>query len=338
MPSTTTIQHFRLDWLAEAEPPAPTENLQVERVPYVLPPGVGEAWLETLALRDGIVLFRAVHALKPSPHGQLVYLMDVTTAPGAPMFNAQVWLSGLGCHREFWHGPGSPPTEIVAGPGRDTFRHHREWRGEILVEGGVTSEMRAVILPDSMLGELLGDEATATLLAALGLSETRPTVVRPLPLRVSAPLREAMNGQFSGQARKLFAQARVLDYLVRLVQFFVSDGGVVKKERRHQKRIHELHDYLTQLEGRLPTLSELSKDFGLSAQRLNQEFSTEYGQSIFSYVTEQRLAQAHALLSTDSVPMKLLAARLGYSHVNHFISAFKKRFGYPPGSVRRKAP
>ncbi len=64
----------------------------------------------------------------------------------------------------------------------------------------------------------------------------------------------------------------------------------------------------------------------------------EYGQSTFSHMTGQRLAQAHALLSTDSVPMKLLAARLGYSHVNHFISAFKKRFGYPPGSVRRKAP
>jgi len=34
--------------------------------------------------------------------------------------------------------------------------------------------------------------------------------------------------------------------------------------------------------------------------------------------------------------MKVLAARLGYSHVNHFIAAFKKKFGYPPGSLRKK--
>ncbi|NTW85245.1 MAG: AraC family transcriptional regulator, partial [Holophagaceae bacterium] len=33
--------------------------------------------------------------------------------------------------------------------------------------------------------------------------------------------------------------------------------------------------------------------------------------------------------------MKALAANLGYSHVNNFIYAFKKKFGYPPGSVRK---
>lgn len=336
MPAQTTVHTYHLDWLLDAAPSAldAADPVTVARLPYVLPPEVGEAWIEMLELRDGIVLFRAVHKLEPSPHGQLVHLMDVSTAPGAPVFNAQVWLSGLGCHREYWRGPNEPPTEIVAGPGRDTFRHHGEWRAEILVEGGVTSEMRSVILPDAMLSELIGDEAATTLLAKLGLCESRPTVVWPVPLHVSAPLREAMNTQFTGQARRLFAQARVLDYLVQLLQFVHADQGE-RGERRHQKRIRELHDYLTGLEGRLPTLSDLARDFGLSAQRLNQAFVVEYGQSIFSYMTEHRLAEAHALLTTDAMPMKLLAARLGYSHVNHFITAFKKKYGYPPGSLRK---
>jgi AraC-like DNA-binding protein len=33
--------------------------------------------------------------------------------------------------------------------------------------------------------------------------------------------------------------------------------------------------------------------------------------------------------------MKVIAERLGYSHVNHFITALKRKFGYPPGSVRK---
>jgi AraC-like DNA-binding protein len=36
------------------------------------------------------------------------------------------------------------------------------------------------------------------------------------------------------------------------------------------------------------------------------------------------------------VSFRSAATRLGYSHVNHFISAFKRKFGYSPGSLRRK--
>ena len=336
MKSQTRIHSYELSWLVTSDSPALDNDLKVERVPYTLPSEViGDAWVESLALRDGIVLFRAVHSLEASPPGQLMHLMDVNIEPDEPIFCAQIWLSGLGYHREFWQGRDHSPVEIVAGPGRDTFRYHREWQGQILVEGGISSEMRSVVIPDAMLRALLGDDVTQDLLDALGLTDRRPTVVRPLPLNVGTPLREAMSGQFIGSARMLYAQARVLDYLVGLIQHVAANGSV-SKEHSHGKRIRELHDYLTQLEGRLPTLSNLAKEFGLSARRLNEEFTAEFGQSVFSFMTEYRLTQAHASLQTNATPMKILADRLGYSHVNHFITAFKRKFGYPPGSLRKR--
>lgn len=261
-------------------------------------------------------------------------LMDVAIEPDEPLFGAQIWLSGLGCHREYWHGLDQPPVEIIASPGRDTFRHHRAWHAQILVEGGVNSEMRSVVVPDTMLRALLGEDAAQNLLDGLGLHDDRLTVVRPVPLHISAPLREAMSGQFTGSARKLYAQAKVLNYLAGLIRHVAADKGVTK-ERSHRKRIRELHEYLIQLEGRLPTLSDLAQEFGLSARRLNEEFTAEFGQSVYSFMTEHRLTQAHASLQTNVMPMKLLADRLGYSHVNHFITAFKRKFGYSPGSLRR---
>lgn len=90
------------------------------------------------------------------------------------------------------------------------------------------------------------------------------------------------------------------------------------------------------LEGRLPTLNQLATEFGLSAKQLNIEFKVEFGQSIFEYVTNNRLEQVHEALLESSIPMKVLSERLGYSHVNHFITAFRRRFGYPPGSLRRR--
>lgn len=118
---------------------------------------------------------------------------------------------------------------------------------------------------------------------------------------MSAPLQGALSGPYTGIARKLHAEARVLDYLARL-----------------------------------STRGELAQQFGLSARRLNDAFAAEYGQSIFNFVTGHRLDEAHASLLAGHTPLKVLAARLGYSHVNHFIAAFKRRFGYPPGSLRRK--
>lgn len=306
----------------------------LRRMPYAIPPEFGQAWIDSLAFPDGIVLYRAVHAMEPSPRGQLVPLMDVDGLSEAPTFNAQIWLAGLGCHHEYWKGRNSPPVEMVAFPGRDTFRHTKLWQAKVLVEGGVTSEMKSVMVPDGVMRSLLGEREMESLLSGLGLSPERQAVVLPMPLYVSAPLREAMSDRFSGAARKLFAQARILEYLAGLLRFVVlKDPDPMQPPS--DRKMEALRHLLVNLEGRTPTLIDLAKDFGMSARRLNADFTAKYGQSIYAFVTEHRLAQAHAILLSDPIPMKTLATRLGYSHVNHFSTAFKKRFGYPPGSVRK---
>lgn len=329
---------LELSWLH-----APDENkvvlesdgLDIQRMRYAMPPEIGEAWLDSLAFPDGIILYRAVHLMEPSPRGQLIPILDVDGDSAEPTFNAQIWLSGLGCHHEYWKGRHAPPVEIVAFPGRDTFRFKKKWQAKVLVEGGVTSEMKSVVVPHGVMEILLGEEGTADLMNRLGLSVERQAVVVPMPLHVSAPLREAMSGQFSGQARKLFAQARILDYLAGLLNFVLSDD-LAPSRPASEIKMAELHHHLLNLKGRMPTLIDLAKEFSTSARRLNADFTAKYGQSIYGFVTEHRLTQAHAILMSEPIPMKTLATTLGYSHVNHFSAAFKKRFGYPPGSLRRK--
>jgi AraC-like DNA-binding protein len=40
-------------------------------------------------------------------------------------------------------------------------------------------------------------------------------------------------------------------------------------------------------------------------------------------------------LQRDHLPLKVLAARLGYADVSHFSNAFTRKFGYRPGGARR---
>ena len=96
-----------------------------------------------------------------------------------------------------------------------------------------------------------------------------------------------------------------------------------------------MHEELINLEGEVPTLSDLSKKCGLSARTLNNDFKKEFGESIYAYIKDQRLAQAHAALIETDTPIKVIAARVGYAHVTNFMLAFKKKFGYSAGSLRR---
>lgn len=47
------------------------------------------------------------------------------------------------------------------------------------------------------------------------------------------------------------------------------------------------------------------------------------------------MQQAHEAILKSDVALKQLSERLGYSHVSNFSAAFKQRFGYAPGSLRK---
>lgn len=103
-----------------------------------------------------------------------------------------------------------------------------------------------------------------------------------------------------------------------------------------KERMRSLHQQLVNTSGKLPTALQLATQYGVTARKLNEEFTAQYGLPIVSYITEYRLQQAHDAVQNTCIPLKRLADRFGHSHVNHFITAFKKRFGYPPGALRKE--
>lgn len=335
MPSR--LHNFDLHWLlvpGEINPSPVDDSLTLMRMDLPIPPEAGIAWADVLELNPQFCLFRGVHQLKESTFGDLVPVFDMTSEEMGTVFGAQIWLSGMGCHLEYWNGREARPVEVWGRPGLDTFRLTRRWDLRTLIAGGGESEMRSLIVGVDQLQTLLGDAVTNRLLEQMGLNDKTKAVTRFLPRHLTIPLIEALSNRYVGPARRLFAQAKALEYLAGVVDFLDTDGDQPSSSR-HREKVHALKAKLLTLEGKLPTLSQLAQDFGLSAKQLNLEFKKEFSQSIFEYVTRHRLEQAHDALASSNLPMKVLAERLGYSHVNHFITAFKRQFGFPPGSVRK---
>lgn len=317
--------------------PAASEDLPrfpatqaLQRVDFPMPPDIGHAWVERLPLAEGISLFRGSHRFRPEARGQQITLGEFSYPFPEDTLCVQIMEGGTAHHRELY-----PPAELTFQPGHDFFRFADRFHTISSIDSATDSEMTALMVSATALTELMDKDVARQLLDWLGFNSPPAVQVLPMPLAVSAPLRAALPMQLQGTLQRLFAQSKVLEYLCTLCTHTAARQPVMPPIPRLEDRLRELHEELTQLEGRLPSLEELAIRFGMSARRLNTAFAERYGLPIHAFIADWRLNEAYVAIRDSDVALKVLADRLGYSHVNHFNRAFKRKFGYPPGSLRR---
>ena len=308
----------------------PVEVEVLQHGAYPFPPELGHGWFERLTLGPGVSLYRGVHRFRPGTSGRLVPLGEFTADFPETMLWAQSVRGGTILHREF-----VPPAELIYRPGHDFFRRADRFHSIPAVDSSSDSEMTCLLIADGALTGLLGEELARQLIVRLGLEAPPAATVLQMPRHLAAPLHAALSPTLSGQVQRLFGQAKVLEYLCALAAHLGADESESVQTERARDGVRALHDYLLRLEGKLPTVEQLALSFGMPARRLNDAFAREYGEPIYAFVSNVRLTEAHAALLEGELPIKVLSRRLGYSHVNGFTRAFTRKFGYPPGSLRR---
>ena len=324
---------WNLEWLVSPE----TEKLRfdrgwsdLERTTIPLPVGCGEGQIELFHLGQGMDIFRGTASFPAAMAGQLVPMAVAKGSVPEPMFGVHSAKHGTVLIRERRVG-----VELLYHKGITLFQHVDRLDFEPVVDASEDLELTVITMGVPVLGTLIGEKAATTLLAATGIEALPSASTRLVPHPVSQLLYDTLPTSLSGQMRILFSQAKTLEYLCALAIFLEGGKEALKSTSRLAKAVADLRRELEGLEGKVPSLSELAKRYGASAKALNEEFRKQNGKSIYAFVADHRLTESHGALERTDIPMKLLAANLGYSHVNHFISAFRRRFGYPPGSLRR---
>jgi AraC-like DNA-binding protein len=326
----------RYEWLApNGEPLNDTiyaDFGEIGWMDYPMPPETGKGGYEAVELVLGMSVVRTTFEFSPAMLGQWVPLMTTRIEFTEPSFQALTMRGIHGSVKEEF-----PPSHLAASPGMDLFRHTEQYCSTFTVDGSFSGEAHHVSLSRTVLNQLIGETLGDRLLKALLIIQPPALTVRAIPLHVSQLLMTALTPALTGPTRKLYCQAKILEYLAALSAFVCVDPGASpERNQRSKQRSQAIYDQLLACEGKLPTLDELAQQHGRSMKLLNEEFAAEFGHSIYAFIVEHRLAQAHAALAKTDVSIKQLAARLGYAHVSNFTIAFKRRFGYPPGSLRRK--
>ncbi|OYY90980.1 MAG: hypothetical protein B7Y45_04595 [Sphingomonas sp. 28-66-16] len=85
------------------------------------------------------------------------------------------------------------------------------------------------------------------------------------------------------------------------------------------------------------SVAALASTAGMSRSAFAREFSHAFAMSPMEFVARTRLHNAAELLRSTSLPVKVIAASIGFSSRSHFSRAFRDSYGDDPSSYRRHA-
>ena len=93
-------------------------------------------------------------------------------------------------------------------------------------------------------------------------------------------------------------------------------------------RIHHAREILLSRLENPPSLLELTQMAGISQTTLKRGFKELFGTTVFGYLTDKPMVKAEKLLRQNNSSVAEVANLVGYSHLGHFATAFKKKVWY----------
>lgn len=83
------------------------------------------------------------------------------------------------------------------------------------------------------------------------------------------------------------------------------------------------------------TAASVARNAGFSVSQLGRIFKSEYGETVYSYILEQKIRTAENLLKNTGLTVKEVSDLLKFTDEHYFCNIFKKKRGVTPSRYRR---
>ena len=81
-------------------------------------------------------------------------------------------------------------------------------------------------------------------------------------------------------------------------------------------------------------MHDLAAAVGTNECTLKMAFKEEFGLTVFGYIYSVRMKRAAHMLAETTLALADIALSLGYDHLSHFSTAFRRFYGVPPSQFR----
>lgn len=196
------------------------------------------------------------------------------------------------------------------------------------IQSSAPTDTFSIFLPKALVGRLLGNrDIDAFLNSALACTSLPglPSVSRRL-LQVATALAEGNELAASEAMVDLVAESgSTLDEIESASKRLKASNQRTKAELMRRLLLCRtlLHDHIE--DG--VSLSRLAEETCMSEFHLMRCFRQSFGMSVAQYLLRLRMQRAAKLLDAGDVPVRLVAARCGYSDLSAFGRAFRRHWG-----------
>jgi len=186
----------------------------------------------------------------------------------------------------------------------------------------------------------LSEDATESLTMFRKLvGRKKPGSFSPAAQFISLSMHNAMNDMiacsFTEGLKEMYLKAKATELLTLVI---ASAGRNLQqsaiKNEYDRERILFAREYLLQHMEHPPSLPQLALVSGINEFKLKRGFKEIFNHTIYGYLSDAKLELAKAALDQKKKTVGEIAFELGYSSIQHFSKAFRKKYGVPPRAFR----
>ncbi|MEM7370745.1 MAG: AraC family transcriptional regulator [Bacteroidota bacterium] len=158
----------------------------------------------------------------------------------------------------------------------------------------------------------------------------------PITPSMHAVIQEILCCDRKGVFKRMYLEAKVIELLLLQLEQMISlkSPKTLLLRQLEIDRLHAVREYLLHNLDRPCTLMQLARQFGTNEYALKVGFKQIFGTTVFEYWNSAKMQQAKRWLLDEDLTVSQVADRIGYKNPQHFSTAFKKRFGYPPSTLK----
>lgn len=207
---------------------------------------------------------------------------------------------------------------------------------EVSAAGAQAMECVSVAMTASRLCELLGaPELPEAFRSVIRSGDRHPLVSQPMTPGLYRLLDEVLHADVRGPARRLWYEAKCLELVAMMTDEIVEAAhqAAGRLTAYDVERLERVRRCLIAHLVTPPSLSDLARTAGWSETKLKRGFRALFGTSIFAYLRDRRMAEAHRLLRARQLNVTEVASRVGYANPSKFAAAFRRQFGVSPSTI-----
>jgi AraC family transcriptional regulator, transcriptional activator of the genes for pyochelin and ferripyochelin receptors len=158
-----------------------------------------------------------------------------------------------------------------------------------------------------------------------------------IDFNIEKAIQQIITCSYTEELKHMFLLSKSIELLVLCAEAYTHAANkkeIFIKSKTDKEKIIAVRDLINEKLTCPPNLNEIARTIGLNEYKLKRGFKEVFNNTVFGYLTEQRLNLAMQYLKDTQQTSAEIAYALGYATPQHFNNAFKNKFGFAPNSIR----